>query len=182
MLNRILREAVNLQYIFQYLREQMAQPTLPIPSGAAKISCFDRINGQKNDIRLRIVDFFSSETFSYVALVCDGSRKSKRNRRRRMAATGENMAKPPILTPDRRFLACQYVNILPILRERLANIQDQYLQSLKSIILETFTENAGLLKLRVIAIYVRLILWTGKRKRGRNWQMGKCTVSVTALF
>ena len=53
-----------------------------------------------------------------------------------MAATGKNMAKPPILTADRRFLACQYVNILPILKERLANIQDQFLQSLKSIFLE----------------------------------------------
>ena len=56
-----------------------------------------------------------------------------------MAATGENMAKPPILTPDRRFLACQYVNILPILRERLANIQYQYLQSLNSIFLREET-------------------------------------------
>ena len=56
-----------------------------------------------------------------------------------MAATGEHMAKPPMLTPDCRRLACQYVNILPILRERLANIQDQYLQSLKSIFLETLT-------------------------------------------
>ena len=55
----------------------MPQPTLTIPSGTAKISFFDRINGQKNDIRLR-KSF--SETFNFVALV-RGSRKSKRNRR-----------------------------------------------------------------------------------------------------
>ena len=57
----------------------MAQPTLPTLSGAAKVSFFDRINGQKNDIRLRKSIFFS-ETFNFVALV-RGSRKSKRNRR-----------------------------------------------------------------------------------------------------
>ena len=57
---------------------------------------------------------------------------------RRLAKTWRNHQ--PILTPEpRRFLACQYVNILPILKERLANIQDQYLQSLKSIFLETLT-------------------------------------------
>ena len=36
----------------------MAQPTLPILSGAAKISFFDRINGKKTDIRLRKSIFF----------------------------------------------------------------------------------------------------------------------------
>ena len=51
----------------------MAQPTRPHPlRGAAKISLFDCINGQKNDIRLRNakVDFFqNTETFNFVALV-----------------------------------------------------------------------------------------------------------------
>ena len=67
-----------------------------------------------------------------------------------MAVTGENMAKPPILTPDRRFLACQYVNILPILRERLPNIQDQYLQSLKSIFLETLGLESTVLTIKSV--------------------------------
>ena len=61
-----------------------------------------------------------------------------------MAETGEILAKPPLLTPNYlklpAFSACQYVNILPILRERVANIQDQYLESLKSIFLEFLTQ------------------------------------------
>ena len=56
--------------IFPILREQMAQPTLPIPSGAAKISCFDRINGQKMTFASEKVDFSpQNEMFSFVALV-----------------------------------------------------------------------------------------------------------------
>ena len=59
-----------------------------------------------------------------------------------MAATGADLAKPPTLNPDRRafglsITVCQC--IAKILRERLTNIliQDQNLQSLKSIFLET---------------------------------------------
>ena len=60
-----------------------------------------------------------------------------------MAATGANMAKPPTLNPDRRAFGlsiCQYIANTAVLRERLTNIQDQYLQSLKSIFLETLSD------------------------------------------
>ena len=45
---------------------------------------------------------------------------------------------PKAIRPRRKNagIAGEYLNILPILRERLANIQDQYLQSLKLIFLE----------------------------------------------
>ena len=74
----------------------------------------------ENRFFLDYVQFRSSLEALRPSSCMEVASKSKRNRRRRMAATGENMAKPP-----------QYVNILPILRERHANIQDQYLQSLK---------------------------------------------------
>ena len=85
----------------------MSQPTLPsIPSGAAKISFFDHINGQKIDIRLRKSMFFRNVQLtesSFVALVWKSQvpqQVQRQYRRRRMAATGENMAKPPILDPN----------------------------------------------------------------------------------
>ena len=94
-------------------REQMAQPTLSIPSGAAKISFFDRTNVQK-------MTFASENRFFLQRNVqfrspcirpCMEVQAQSSPPRRRLAKT---LAKPPMLTPDRRVLACQYVNILPI--------------------------------------------------------------------
>ena len=44
----------------------MAQPTLPVPSGAAKISFFDCINGQKMTFGFASERRFFLETFNFV--------------------------------------------------------------------------------------------------------------------
>ena len=93
-------------------REQMAQPTLSIPSGAAKISFFDRTNVQK-------MTFASENRFFLQRNV------QFRSPCIRPCMEVQAQSSPPwwrnhgeTIIFDLRFLACQYVNILPILRER----------------------------------------------------------------
>ena len=107
----------------------MAQPTLPIPSGTAKYSFFDRKNGKNNIFRLE--SRFFSRNIQFRSS-CDQSvmEVQKRNIVAAMAATGETMVKPSLLTTGRRCLTCQYravcQYILPTilrLRERFANLE-----------------------------------------------------------